>query len=67
MATGVVKWFSEEKKFGFIVPDVTGEDIFVHISSVPIDYSLSEGHRVSYDITQRKGRSCATNVRIIKE
>ena len=67
MASGIVKWFSEEKKFGFIVPDIAGEDIFVHISSAPRDYFLQEGDRVSYDIGQRKGKSCALNVKIINE
>lgn len=67
MATGIVKWFSDEKKFGFIAPDVAGEDMFVHISSVPLDYTLSEGDRVSYDVGQRKGKSCALNVKILEE
>lgn len=65
MSTGIVKWFDEAKKFGFIVPDIAGEDIFVHISSVSAGCSLAEGDQVSYDVGSRKGKSCAINVKII--
>ena len=40
MATGTVKWFSDEKGFGFITPDDTSKDLFVHHSS-----SKSDGYR----------------------
>ena len=51
MATGTVKWFSDEEGFGFITPDEAGKDLFVHHSAI-IDEgfrSLAEGAKVSYD------------------
>jgi CspA family cold shock protein len=50
MATGTVKWFNDEKGFGFITPDEQGTDLFVHHSAIQGDgfRSLAEGARVSY-------------------
>ena len=54
MATGTVKWFSDEKGFGFITPDDGGRDLFVHFSGVSGDgyRSLEEGAKVSYEEEQ---------------
>ena len=52
MATGTVKWFSDEKGFGFITPDDgDGPDVFVHHTSIAGGgyRSLAEGARVSYE------------------
>ena len=51
MATGTVKWFSDEKGFGFITPDEGSKDLFVHHTSIEADgyRSLAEGARVSYE------------------
>jgi CspA family cold shock protein len=51
MPTGTVKWFSDEKGFGFITPDEGSRDLFVHHSSIAADgyRSLSEGAKVSYE------------------
>ena len=49
MATGTVKWFNEQKGYGFIQPDQGGRDVFVHISAVE-SYGmrgLAEGQKVS--------------------
>ena len=50
MATGTVKWFSDEKGFGFVTPDDGGKDLFVHHTAIVGDgfRSLSEGAKVSY-------------------
>jgi cold shock protein len=51
MATGTVKWFSDEKGFGFITPDEGGKDLFVHHTGINSNgfRTLQEGERVSYD------------------
>ena len=51
MATGTVKWFSDDKGFGFITPDEGSRDLFVHHSGIHMDgyRSLAEGARVSYE------------------
>jgi CspA family cold shock protein len=51
MATGTVKWFSDEKGFGFITPDEAGKDPFVHHTGIMGDgyRSLQEGQKVSFE------------------
>ena len=51
MPTGTVKWFSDEKGFGFITPDEGSKDLFVHHSAINGDgyKTLAEGAKVSYE------------------
>jgi CspA family cold shock protein len=67
MATGVVKWFSDEKGFGFITPDEGGQDAFVHFSAIQGDgfRTLAEGAKVEYDLEEGQKGPQATNVRVI--
>jgi CspA family cold shock protein len=64
MPSGVVKWFNEQKGFGFIAND-EGGDIFVHFSAIQSDgfKTLSEGQRVSFDVKQGSKGPSAENVK----
>ncbi|MEN5240670.1 MULTISPECIES: cold-shock protein [Pseudomonas] len=48
--SGTVKWFNDEKGFGFITPEAGGEDLFVHFKAIESDgfKSLKEGQKVTY-------------------
>jgi CspA family cold shock protein len=64
MATGTVKWFSDDKGFGFITPDEGDRDLFVHHTGIQMDgyRSLAEGLRVSYEEEQGDKGPKAVNV-----
>ncbi|HSC91666.1 MAG TPA: cold-shock protein [Gaiellaceae bacterium] len=67
MATGTVKWFNDDKGYGFITPEDGTKDLFVHFSGIAGEgfKSLGEGVRVEFDATEGQKGPQATNVRVI--
>jgi CspA family cold shock protein len=67
MPQGTVKWFNDEKGYGFISPDEGGEDLFVHYTGISGNgfRSLEEGTRVSYEATRGKKGMQAENVNVV--
>jgi cold shock protein len=67
MTVGTVKWFNDEKGYGFIAPE-SGEDVFVHFSAIQSTgyRSLAEGQAVEFDITQGQKGPQAANVRLLE-
>jgi CspA family cold shock protein len=67
MNKGTVKWFNNQKGFGFIQPEAGGKDVFVHISAVERAglSTLNEGQQVSFEVVadRRTGKSAAENLR----
>lgn len=63
-STGTVKWFNDEKGFGFITQE-QGDDVFVHHTAIIADgfRSLSEGDKVEFDVTAGRKGPAAANVR----
>ena len=68
MAQGTVKWFNNEKGYGFIAVD-GGQDVFVHFSSIEMDgyKSLEDGQRVEFEVIQGEKGPQAERVRVIPQ
>jgi cold shock protein len=64
MAQGTVKWFNQDKGYGFITPDDGGDDLFVHYSAIQGSgfRSLEEGEKVTYEVGQGQKGPQAQNV-----
>ena len=65
MEKGTVKFFNQEKGFGFIEPENGGKDLFVHASGI-VDGPINEGDTVEYEIGEGKKGPCAVQVSIQK-
>ena len=65
MPTGTVKWFNDDKGFGFVTPDEAGTDLFVHHSAIEGEgfKSLAEGTKVSFEAQADPKGPRAVNVR----
>ena len=65
--TGTIKWFNEDKGFGFITPENGGADVFVHFRAIVGEgfKTLAEGQRVSFDVEQGQKGPMAANVVVL--
>jgi len=65
VATGTVKWFSEQKGYGFITPDDGSKDLFVHFSNIETEgfKTLQDGQKVEFETAEGRKGPEATNVR----
>jgi len=65
--TGTVKWFNEEKGFGFITQENGGKDVFVHFRSIVSDgfKTLKEGQQVQFNVEEGQKGPQAANVTVL--
>jgi CspA family cold shock protein len=67
MSTGTVKWFNDQKGFGFITPEGGGEDLFAHHTAIEMQgfKTLKEGQRVQFEVRKGPKGLQAANIRPI--
>jgi CspA family cold shock protein len=67
MKTGVVKWYNSTKGYGFIQPNDGGQDVFVHVTALQEAgiHNLNDGQKVSFDLTTNKGKTSASELKLI--
>ncbi len=69
MTTGTVKWYNDQKGYGFIQPDDGGKDVFVHVSAVERAgmRGLNEGQKISFELEtdKRSGKQSAGNLQAV--
>jgi cold shock protein len=66
MASGTVKFFNNQKGFGFITPSDGSRDVFVHVSALERAgmSTLNEGQRVTFDVVTERGKQAAGNLQL---
>lgn len=64
MARGTVKWFSDQKGYGFVTPEDGSKDVFIHYSAIQGDgfKSLKEGETIEFEVTQGPKGPQASNI-----
>jgi len=69
MPTGTVKWFNNAKGYGFVTPENSNQDVFVHYSVIEMDgyKTLKEGQRVSFDIFEGPKGLHASKIQSVAE
>ena len=68
MPKGTVKWFNEDKGYGFIAPEDGSKDLFVHHSEIQSDggfRTLADGQEVEFEVGEGRKGPCATNVTVV--
>ena len=65
MATGTVKWFNEEKRYGFITPDEGGQDLFVHQTALSNGTRLTDGIKVDFEAEDGPKGPKAIEVKVV--
>ncbi len=67
MSKGTVKWFNTKKGYGFIQPEGSDKDVFIHISQLEKIglRRLQDGQKVNYELYDDKGRTAAGNIKIL--
>tara|TARA_B100000965_G_scaffold405934_1_gene441962 strand:- start:1002 stop:1208 length:207 start_codon:yes stop_codon:yes gene_type:complete len=66
MTIGTVKWYNPKKRFGFIAPEGSDKDVFVHITALEQAglESLNEGQKISFDTSEENGKVSAVNLKL---
>jgi len=66
MPTGKVKWFNNQKRFGFITPDDGGNDLFVHATDIK-EGVLRDNDQVAYEVKKGQKGPCAERVSLLEQ
>lgn len=67
MLTGTIKWFNSQKGYGFIAPEASNKDVFLHVTQLEkIGLKrLNDGQRVGYELYDDRGRIAAGNIKVL--
>ncbi len=67
MLQGEIKWFNNKKGYGFIRPNQSDKDVFVHITALEKSgiRNISDGQKVSFEIVSERGKQAASNIQLL--